>query len=256
MGTKGENSEVQEKPEEKNNRMVEMRTSNVEAESNRSSERRILIDNSCDGKTRLKILCAGPYSGAWSKGVYIADYISSNGTINGDSNNGTVIGASYSEKQLYDKLGKRILIQIWNLAEQERSFLVYTIVSRSADGGIVLWGPAMDTIECVLDYKKQITQKKPDLPVILIVDNVFETPKVWMGHGLPINSPKEMDNFCLANGFFAWFEMQKRACGENSVFGCAMATLINEIISRNKPPETETGSTITAKKPKRSCVCS
>jgi hypothetical protein len=47
-----------------------------------------------------------------------------------------------------------------------------------------------------------------------------------------MKSQEETDSFCLEHGFIAWFEIQERAAGEKSVFGQAMRSLINEIISR------------------------
>ena len=119
------------------------------------------------------------------------------------------------------------------------------------------FGVQRQTRSNVLKYKNKVTEGKPDLPVVLLVDNVSRRPTEWMGRGLAVNSQHEMDNFCLEHGFFAWFEMRERAGGENSVFGQAMSTLINEIISRNS--RNRIPETLTTNKPKHnkhSCICS
>jgi GTPase SAR1 family protein len=205
--------------------------------------------NTKDGKTFFKVLCVGAYSGAWSKGVYIEDYMSNNETICENPNNLPMIGGEMSEKCLYDKRGKKIRIQIWNLAEQERCFAINKLYYGNTDGAIVFWGPkSRYTMEYALKYKHEITQIKPDIPFVLLVDNVFQTPEKWMGEGLQImNSPDEMDSFCLEHGFFAWFEMLERTGGEKSVLGKAVSTLINEIISRNN-------TVATSENQQRSCI--
>ena len=248
------NIEVQGKAEE----MIEMNTFtlNINEERARSNEAEVVINNSCDGKTVFTISCVGPYCGSWSKGVFIEDYLSSDETIRENPFNGAVIGASYSNKCLYDREGKEIEIEIWNVAEQERYFPLYGIYGRISEGAILFWGPKTDTMECALKYKNEITQIKPNIPVVLVVDNVFQKPSEWIGQGLMMNSREEMDNFCLEHGFFAWFEMLERAGGEKSVFGQAMATLINEIISRNNTQLQANKTPARSKNRKHSCVCS
>ena len=138
-------------------------------------------------------------------------------------------------KTLHDNTGQEIRIKICNLPENERYFPTNRLFSKNSDGAIVFWGARSDTIKRALKYKREITEVKSNIPVVLVVDNVFQTPARRFGHGLVINLViEEMDNFCLENGFFAWFEMLKRGAGEKSVFGEAMSALINEIIARNK----------------------
>ena len=224
------NTEAQEKPEE----TIELNISPVKAKDTQSNKPEVSNANSYAGKKVFKIVCVGDYSGGWSKGVYIEDYTSSDGTINENPRNFPVIGGSLSLKTLCDNTGQKIRIEIWNLPENERYFPTNRLFSKNSDGAIVFWGARSDTIECALKYKREITEVKSNIPVVLVVDNVFQTPARWFGHGLVINSLEEMDNFCLENGFFAWFEMLKRGAGEKSVFGEAMSALINEIIARNK----------------------
>ncbi|CAB4025392.1 ras-related Rab-38-like [Paramuricea clavata] len=245
IGTANKNTKDQGKSEE----MIDMNTStlSVEVENTTSDEPEVAIENSCDGKTFFKVLCVGDFSGAWSKGVYIEDYVSNDETICQHPYNRPIIGVDFRVKCLYDKRGKKIRIEIWNLAEHERFFPTNKLQYGNSDGAIVFWGPKSHTMECALKYKHEITQIKPDIPFVLLVDNVFQTPEKWMGEGLIMNSPDEMDSFCLEHGFFAWFEMLERTGGEKSVFGQAVSTLINEIISRNN-------TVATSENQQRSCI--
>jgi hypothetical protein len=233
--TSNNHTNIQGKPED----IIEMNTctSYFKAERSRSIDPELAIDNTYAGKKFLKILCVGDYSGGWSKGVYIEDYRSSDGTISENPNNFPVIGGSFSTKCLYDKSGKEIRLKMWNVPENERFFPTNRVLYRNSDAGIVFWGAKSDTMECALKFKREITQIEPDIPFVFVVDNVFQTPARWMGEGMVMNSPEEMDSFCLEHGFFAWYELLERAGGEKSVFGQAMRTLINEIIFRNKHHE-------------------
>ena len=210
--------------------------SNVTTETN-NTEVAINIDSSYAGKRSFKIICAGNFSLSWSKGVYIDDYISSDGKISGNPNNLPVIGAAYSVKRLNRiNAGGEICLEIWNLAEQERLFSIYgKYYCRNADGAIVFWGAKSNSMDRALKYKDEIRKSAPDIPMVLLVDNVFQPPAKWVGEGLVMNSIEEMDDFCTEKGFFTWFEMLERATGEKSVLGQAMATLVNEIVYRISP---------------------
>ena len=111
----------------------------------------------------------------------------------------------------------------------------------------MFWGAKSDSMNGALKYKDEIRKSAPDIPIVLLVDNVFQPPAKWVGEGLVVNSTEEMDDFCTENGFFTWFEMLERAAGEKSVFGQAMATLVNEVVHRisEKPKLTN-----------KSCICS
>jgi hypothetical protein len=208
--------------------------SNVQAECTRPIDPEVGKGSSFARKKCFKILCVGGYSGGWSKGVYIEDYRSMDETISDDPNNFPIIGADFSTKSLYTKSGDEIRLVIWNLAEHERFFSMNKVHYRNSDGAIVFWGAKSRTMECALKFKHEITKIQPDIPFVLLVDNVFQTPVKWIGEGLVMNSHERMDRFCLEHGFATWFEMRERVGGEKSVFGEAMSTLINEIISRNR----------------------
>ncbi|XP_028403122.1 ras-related protein Rab-32B-like [Dendronephthya gigantea] len=166
------------------------------------------------GKKSFKVACAGDYFGArWSKGVYIDDYTSSDGIIAETPNNLPVIGAKFAVKCLYDTSGNEIQLKIWNLAEHRRYFSVNSKLYRNSDGAIVFWGAKCDSLESVLKYKNEIRTLEPNIPIILLVDNVFQPSTKWIGQGLVMNSREEMDNFCSEHGFFAWFEMLERGAG-------------------------------------------
>lgn len=228
-------AKIDTEAKEKSEDTIELNTLPVKAKGTRSNKPEVSNAIPYAGiKKVFKVICVGDYSGGWSKGVYIEDYRSSDDTINESPCNFPVIGASFSSKTLYDSTGQEIRVEIWNLPESERYFSTNRLFSRNSDGAIVFWSARSDTIECALKYKREITEVKSDIPIVLVVDNVFQTPAKWFGHGLVINSFEEMDSFCLENGFLAWFEMLKRGAGEKSVFGEAMAALINEIIARNK----------------------
>ena len=226
------NTDVQAKTEDLGE--VDTLISNAEAECIRRIDPEVANGDLSARKKCFKILCVGGYSGGWSKGVYIEDYRSSNETISDDPNNFPIIGANFSAKTLYTKSGDEIRIVMWNLAEHERFFSMNKVHYRNSDGAIVFWGAKSRTMECALKFKHEITEIQPDIPFVLVVDNVFQTPVKWMGEGLVMNSPEGMDNFCLEHGFVTWFEMVERVGGEKSVFGEAMSTLINEIVFRNR----------------------
>ena len=225
------NTEAQAKPVEES---MELNTLPVKArQSARSNKPEVSNAISYTGKKVFKVVCVGDYSGGWSKGVYIEDYRTS-GDITENPCNFPVIGGSFSSKTLYDTTGQKIRIDIWNLPEHERYFPTNRLLSKNSDGAMVFWGARSDTIEYAVKYRREIAEVEPEIPIVLVVDNVFQTPAKWLGQGLVINSREEMDRFCVENGFFAWFEMLKRGAGESSDFGQAMCALINEIICRNK----------------------
>ena len=192
------------------------------------------LDTAEVGKRILKILCVGDYSGAWTKSVYIQDYNTTDGTINENPCNKAIIGVDFFLKTLYEQSGKKIQIQIWVLAEQERYTDMSNLYLKNSDGAVVFWGAMNNSTDSALRWKRYISKGlKQDIPFVLVVDNVFRTPAKWIGEGLVMNSSEEMDNFCWDNGFLAWFEMLERAAGEESVVGQAITALVNEIISRN-----------------------
>ena len=226
------------KSEGKSKETVEMTSpsSIVKAKTDISNEPEVQVDENikCDRKKFFKIVCVGDYSGGWSKGVYIDDYRSSDDTVSENPNNFPVIGGSFSTKCLCDSSGKEIRIEMWNIPEHERFFPSNKVLYRNSDGAIVFWGAKSNSMECALKFKREVTQIEPNIPFVLVVDNVYQTPAKWLGHGSLINSREEMESFCVEHGFFAWFEMLERAGGEKSVFGQAMSVLINEIISRGE----------------------
>jgi hypothetical protein len=218
--TGNKNTKIQGKSEE----LIEMDTfkSNIKAECGKSNK-----------KTMFKIVCVSDYYGCWSKRVYIQDYI--DGTIRKNPNNDLIIGADIALKSLYDKSGEQIRIQVWNINEIATSYPdMFDIYYRHSDGVIVFCAATSESMDSALKWKHHISQALgQDIPpFVLIVDNVCRTT-AWMGQGLVMNSSEEMDSFCREHGFFAWFEMLQRVGGEKSVFGQAVSTLINKIISRN-----------------------
>ena len=206
----------------------------------------------------LKIVCVGDLSGGWSKGVYINDYIAA--TISENPDNNPVIGVDFFLKVFHDNSNGEVRLQIWNIPEQERFWNMTKIYYKNSKGGIVLWGAGSRSMESAIRWKEDISRTEPDIPIVLLVDNVFKTPKKWIGEGLVMNSADEMDNFCSEHGFVAWFVMLERAAGENSVFGQAMATLVNEIVCRisNKPaePATVRKFRLANKRRQHLCICS
>ena len=206
----------------------------------------------------LKVVCVGDWSGGWSKGVYINDYIA--GTISENPDNNPVIGVDFFLKVFHDNSNGEVRLQIWNIAEQERFWNMTKIYYKNSKGDIVLWGAGSRSMESVIRWKEDISRTEPDIAIVLLVDNVFKTPKKWIGGGLVMNSADEMDNFCSEHGFVAWFEMLERAAGENSVLGQAIATLVNEVVHRisDKPAEPATVGKLklTNKRGEHSCICS
>ena len=222
---------LENEKQHKSKEMIEMSTFKSNIKTKREPEE--LLDNVCNGTGIIKIVCVGDYSGGWGKSVYIEDYISSEETIRENPSNKPTIGVDFALKILRDKSGKKIQIQIWNVAEQER-FNMLRVYCKNACGVIVFWGARSSSMDNLLKWKHHISQYvEQDVPFVLVVDNVFKTPAKWIGEGLVMNSQKEINNFCQEHGFFAWFEMMERAGGEKSVFGQAMRSLINEIISKN-----------------------
>ena len=187
-----------------------------------------LIGSSSGGIIKLlKIICVGDYSGGWSKGVYIHDYVA--GKVSKNPSNNPVIGFDFSLKAFHDNSNNEVKLQIWNIAENWRYRKMANFYCRRSNGGIVFWGARSRSMESAIKWKENICQEKQNIPIVLLVDNVFEAPENWIGNGLVMNSTEEMDSFCSEHGFVAWFEMLERGPGEKSVFGQAMATLVDEI---------------------------
>ena len=235
----------------KSNRMTELSTRSKKPENGIGSPGKSSIEI-------LKIVCVGVWSGGWSKGVYINDYIA--GTISENPDNNPVIGVDFFLKVFHDNSNGEVRLQIWNIAEQERFWNMTKIYYKTSKGGIVLWGAGSRSMESAIRWKEDISRTEPDIPIVLLVDNVFKTPKKWIGEELVMNSADEMDNFYSEHGFVTWFVMLECAAGENSVFGQAMATLVNEIVCRisNKPakPATVRKFRLANKRRQHLCICS
>ena len=74
-----------------------------EFETNKPEEA-INVDNSqskAAERLKFRIICVGPFGGRCGKGVFIEDYLLSNGTIEKNPDNFPVIGAKYTIKNLY-----------------------------------------------------------------------------------------------------------------------------------------------------------
>ena len=248
--------------EEKREDMIEMIAfkSNALTElSTRSKKPENIIGSQGKGNIKiLKIVCVGGWSSGWSKGVFINDYIA--GTISENPNNDPVIGVDFSLKDFHVNSNEEVRLQIWNIAEQAKFSSITKIYYKNSKGGIVFWGARSRSMESAIRWKEYISRVEPDIPIILLVDNVFKTPVKWIGEGSVMNSAEEMDTFCSEHGFVAWFEMLERAAGENSVLGQAIATLVNEVVHRisDKPAEPETVGKLklTNKRGEHSCICS
>ena len=179
----------------------------------------------------LKIICVGDWSGQWSKGVFINDYVAE--TVIENPNNNPVIGVDFSSKVFHVNSNDEVRLHLWNIAEHESFWSMAKIVCKNSKGGIVLWGAGSRSMESAMRWKEKISRTEPDIPIVLLVNNVLKTPAKWIGEGLVMNSAEEMDNFCSEHGFVAWFEMLERGAGEKSVFGQVVATLVNEITCGN-----------------------
>ena len=135
--------------------------------------------------------------------------------------------------------GEKIQLRMWNICVPERFPDLYEMYCKISDGALV----SSRSFESAIKWKANVSRTLTlDIPFVLVVDNVCKPPAKWIGQGLVINSPDEMDQFCLEHGFLAWFEMLERAGGEDSVFGQAMNTLLDEMISRKNPEQTNTFS--------------
>ena len=199
------------------------------------------IDNLHDYKyLKLKILCVGDYAGASSKGVYIKDYVSE--LVNEGNYEKLEKGFHSYSKTLRNTSGHEIRLSILNIGEQERIRWGETCIHnvyRHASGAVVFEGAENFPMGNAEQWAQQISQVEHKIPFVLLVDNVIQPPAKRIGQGLQMNFKEGMDDFCLKHGFFAWFDMCERVVEENSVCGQAMATLVDEIISRNntKIPE-------------------
>ena len=219
--------------EHKREEIIEMKTFKSNMKTERKPE--VCADNFYDRTGIIKIICVGDYSGGWRKRVYIEDYISPDKTISENPYYSPIIVNDFPSKILHDISGKGIRIQIWNIGEKEKFSQMFKVWCKNSCGVIVFWGARSSSIDNALNWKHHISPLVgQDVPFVLVVDNVSKTPAKWIGEGLVMNSEKDMNSFCLEHGLFAWFEVQERAGGEKSVFGQAMKSLINEIISRKK----------------------
>ncbi|XP_028403123.1 ras-related protein Rab-38-like [Dendronephthya gigantea] len=190
-------------------------------------------------KLHFKVICVGDCSGAFSKAVYIKDYVLK--PVTTKDYYSPVIGVDFDMKKLHDTSGNEIHLQIWNIMEcdrqQDPGSTMCKVYYRFTSGVIVFWGANCSSMKSAIKWKHHVScsaYPETDIPFVLIVDNAYKTPPKWIGQGLVMESTEEMDRFCEEHGFFAWFELCERSAGENSVLGKAMVTLINEICSGNR----------------------
>ena len=175
-----------------------MTTSTVKAERQHTEASKPEIDNDNfnlakkSSENLFKILCVGDFSGGWSKGVYIEDYLRSDGTTCENAIEKPVIGFSLSLRTVTCKRsGEKIRLHMWNIAEQERFSTISKIYYKMADGALVFWGAKSRSFESAIKWKANVSQTlQLDIPFVLVVDNVFKTPAKWIGQGLVINSPR------------------------------------------------------------------
>lgn len=195
-----------------------------------------------DGQNVLfKLVCVGDFSGSWSKGVYIRDYVQSSPPLTKDT--GPVLGVDFHVKFLHRRCElteteNPIRVQIWDVGEQERFSKMLRVYYKNANGAIVFWGAKCSSFKSALKWRETIKKMTDnDLPVVLLVDNVSKggSPVSWIGDGLLMASREAMDEFCHEHEFISWFEMLSRdwTTGENSVFGQAVSRLLDEVMGHN-----------------------
>ena len=183
----------------------------------------------------IQLVCLGAYSGNWSKGVYISDYVKTGPPVN--KNPPVTIGGDFHLKCLRRKCESsdndyQIKLQIWEISEQERYLNVSRAFLRIASGAVVFWSAKSESFASALKWKDAIKKTNSIVPVVFVVDNVTKhgTPVSWLGSGMLMDSREAMDEFCVEHGFIAWFEMRSRdwESGEKSVFGQAVSRLLDE----------------------------
>jgi Ras-related protein Rab-32 len=103
----------------------------------------------------------------------------------------------------YDVDGVQALVQLWDIAGQDRFGSIYRVFYQHAFGAVVVFDVTeADTLKSTLRWKRQIDAKcrlpndKP-LPVWLCANKADLESKVKL---------EELDDFCKDNGFAGWLK--------------------------------------------------
>lgn len=117
----------------------------------------------------------------------------------------STVGVDFGLK-VVEKNGKKMVIQLWDIAGQERFISMTRVYYVQAKGGFVVYdvtNPA--TKESAIKWKIDIDQKctlengKP-IPVYLLINKIDLIPNkdTFDGH-------EDIDQFCKDHGFVGWF---------------------------------------------------
>ena len=219
-----------EKPEEENRVLLQSLGAEVEMTTFKTN---VPQQQESDEKSDilLKIVCVGDYTaGVDTKGLLIRDYTRTRLVV---SFIDFYIHRIKWETDSTHRKRHSILLQFWEIAEQERFGCMTRVYYKGASGALVFWGPNRpSSLKGALAWKEDIQKKAGHkIPLILVTDNTRQ--KQWIGPGKMFDSTEKVDEFCQENDFVTWFELTSRDwdSGEDSVFGQAVHRLIGEILN-------------------------
>ena len=228
-----------EKPEEENRVLLQSLGPEVEMTTFKTN---VPQQQESDEKSDvlLKIVCVGDYTaGADTKGLLIRDYMRTR-PVRLHPGYRPTIGVDFClhrikwETDSTHRKRHSILLQFWEIAEQERFRSMTKFYYKGAHGALVFWGPNNpSSLKGALAWKEDIQKKAGchKIPHILVTDNTRQ--QQWIGPGKMFDSAEKVDEFCQENDFVTWFELTSRDwdSGEDSVFGQAVHRLIGEILN-------------------------
>ena len=189
----------------------------------------------------LKIICVGGCTGgADTKGLLIRDYMRTRPV---QRHSCPLIGVNFSchwiqwqADPTHDK-GHSIMLQLWEIPEQERFRSMARLNYRNSCGALVFWGPSRpcslkEALACKEDIIQETSGFATNIPLILVTDNTRR--QQWIGPGKMFESTEKVDEFCQENDFVTWFELTSRDwdSGEDSVLGQAVHEVVAEIFKR------------------------
>ena len=133
-------------------------------------------------------------------------------------------------KKSEDREPITIKLQLWEIAEQERSGTMTRVYFGNSQGALVFWGTGRpSSLNGVPKWIKDVKEVCPAIPCVLITDN---TPNIPLyGPGKIFDDELALNQFCKDHGFVDHFEIKFRdwEYGEKSVFGQAVNCLLENI---------------------------
>jgi len=153
----------------------------------------------------------------------------------------STIGVDFALKVIQWENNKKIKLQLWDIAGQERFGNLTRVYYKDAVGAFLVFDVTRSaTFDAVLKWKSDLDAKVtlPDgrpIPVVLLAN------KVDLNKDGFTKTPAEMEKYCEENGFAGWFETSAK---DNLNIDKAAKFLVQKMLeNESKPPGPETGNT-------------